>query len=415
MYFGAKHPYYFRHRLINAAHDGMVGSRRAHRGLQKDAESGGFSFTKRQRLLEILVEYPGYLGSTISYIFAVSCFCLSIVRLFLQESFIRDGKMSLLSACRNGNLHTIARIFQDAADDKLSVDVNEKDYYGCTPLMEASSRGYLSIVKLLKSKGARVNVKDKECNTALSLAAERGHFQVVKLLVEGGAKIDVTDKNGNTAFLLACAKGHKDIALYLNEKGAKPKVVSSIGISALDHAYRHGFGKEVDPEPEKRLNPEKLKPHKGPLSPRLKGRRPASAAVFSGTAESAATTRRSTITPIDYLEELLIEKEQRKKNLNVKRSKQGAKKSDDNSSPGRKDAPVSPTKRDTQESYKSNDNSSLVSDTQELNKSGKKSSPVKEVNYRHYPYFEEFSHGAASEERDAYMLSLLSTSKPNYR
>ena len=89
----------------------------------------------------------------------------------------------MLFAARTGNLDAIARIFSRAADGSISVDANERDFNGCTPLMEASSRGNFRIVKLLKSKGARMNVKDKRGNTALVFAAERGNLQVVKLLV----------------------------------------------------------------------------------------------------------------------------------------------------------------------------------------------------------------------------------------
>ncbi len=263
------------------------------------------------------------------------------------------------------------------------IDVNEKDIHGCTPLMEASSRGILSIVKLLKSKGARVNVKDKQFNTALILAAERGHFRIVKFLIDAGAKVDAKDKNGNTAFLLACAKGYEETALYLKEKGAEPKVESCIGISAVDHAYRYRFGEKVDPEPEERLSPKKLKPHKGPLSPRMNGRRPASAAVFSGTAESAATTRRLTTRSKDYLAELLLEKEKSNKVKKVK------------------------TKGKAQETK-----SSEVPNKRSTRRDTSTSNDEERIDYRHYPYFETWQN-PTSEEYRVKMDKLISTSKVN--
>ena len=277
--------------------------------------------------------------------------------------------MSLLFAARTGNLDAIARIFSRAADGSISVDANERDFNGCTPLMEASSRGNFRIVKLLKSKGARINVKDKKGNTALVFAAERGNLQVVKLLVEGGAEIDMVDNNGNTAFLLACAKGHKDVALYLKENGAKVKIASCIGISAVDHAYRHGFGKDIDEEPSKRLDPKKLKPHKGSMSPLMNGRRPATAAVFSGTSESAATTRRLTALPKDFLAEILLEKE--KKNQKGKRKTQKEEKNRAQLKEATKQSKQNAPSRDAP--------TSNVKDDEKM-----------KPDYRYYPYFEEW-------------------------
>ena len=310
--------------------------------------------------------------------------------------------MSLFSAVRNGNLDAITRIFTLAAapDSSISVDANERDFHGCTPLMEASSRGSFRIVKLLKSKGARINVKDKRGNTALMFAAERGNLQVVKFLVEGGAKIDMTDNNGNTAFLLACAKGHKDVALYLKEKGTMLKVASCIGISAIDHAYRHGFGKDIDEEPSKRLNPKELKPHKGPTFPRMNGRRPATAAVFSGTSESAATTRRETALPKDYLAEILLEKE--KKEKKEKKNRKGERKTQQKEEKSRAQ-PKEATKQSKQNAPSRDAPTSNENDDEEEKR-----------DYSCYPYFEKWL-PPKPEEEEIDVHKVLSTSKLNYR
>ena len=58
-----------------------------------------------------------------------------------------QNKTSVLHwACERGCLETVELLI------KYNADVNMKDYYGNTPLMEACKQGHLDIVKILLQK-----------------------------------------------------------------------------------------------------------------------------------------------------------------------------------------------------------------------------------------------------------------------
>ena len=73
-------------------------------------------------------------------------------------------------------------------------------------LLEASSAGNISQVKILIEQGADINAKDEGGETALMWASGnqftgKGHIEVVKYLVENGADINAEGKSGDTALI----------------------------------------------------------------------------------------------------------------------------------------------------------------------------------------------------------------------
>ena len=116
-----------------------------------------------------------------------------------------------------------------------------------TPLIDASHRGYLKIVKLLVLFGADVNAKEGNYSqsTALHWAAADGHLKVVKFLVKKGAKINVTDNWHNLTPLgwativqypnLSCSRGtrHKEVREFLLEQGAELDIFSAIALDDI--------------------------------------------------------------------------------------------------------------------------------------------------------------------------------------
>lgn len=88
-------------------------------------------------------------------------------------------------------------------------------------LREAATRGDLAQVKALLDAGTDVNAATEYGATALSYAADKGHAEVVKLLLSRGAKVDVTDTFYNsTPAAWAGYNGHGEILLLLAEAGA---------------------------------------------------------------------------------------------------------------------------------------------------------------------------------------------------
>ncbi|KAJ8973366.1 hypothetical protein NQ317_018843 [Molorchus minor] len=103
-----------------------------------------------------------------------------------------------------------------------NVDVNVSDYWGCTPLHYAASRGYQDILLLLVNSGANVNAIDNEKNSPLHLACNYGHENSAKGLIYSSPEVELNVSNffGDTALHLATKWGYLEIVKILLENGA---------------------------------------------------------------------------------------------------------------------------------------------------------------------------------------------------
>ncbi|SEO21953.1 Ankyrin repeat-containing protein [Mucilaginibacter gossypiicola] len=62
------------------------------------------------------------------------------------------------------------------------VEIDWKDWFGCTALMYAANKGNVNIISYLLKNGADVHFADKEGNTVLSAAKEGNHPDAIKLI-----------------------------------------------------------------------------------------------------------------------------------------------------------------------------------------------------------------------------------------
>jgi ankyrin repeat protein len=62
-------------------------------------------------------------------------------------------------------------------------DVNEKDIYGLTPLIEATLKKDVNIATLLLKNGAKINQEDISGQTALQWAVNRYHLPLCELFI----------------------------------------------------------------------------------------------------------------------------------------------------------------------------------------------------------------------------------------
>lgn len=115
-----------------------------------------------------------------------------------------------------------------------SIDINEGDPAGWTPLMYGASRGFSRIVETLLNVGADTSVRMESGCTALRLA-------VVTLLVQAGADLDAINCQGLTPLHLAAGLGNSEIVQALIEAGSSPnKCLPSDGESPLFTASSKG-------------------------------------------------------------------------------------------------------------------------------------------------------------------------------
>jgi ankyrin repeat protein len=158
-------------------------------------------------------------------------------------------KMTTTFAASFGNDTESLRLLIAAGGDVDAAD----DMLGYTPLMNAAQHGNVASVRLLLSKGARVNavsgppnqpVKNGIINlghwTPLTVAAI-GPAAVVKALVDAGANPKAVEARGMTPLMLAAASDHADaetvrFLIPLSDLSAR----DTNGETALDWALKSG-------------------------------------------------------------------------------------------------------------------------------------------------------------------------------
>ena len=109
-----------------------------------------------------------------------------------------------------------------------------------TTLLQASHRGFASIVKLLLEKCDRKEYIDKASDdgvTPLTAAASEGQPEVVAALLASGANVDTADQDETTALMAASARGHVDVVKELLKAGASINEQNKDGHTALMFAY----------------------------------------------------------------------------------------------------------------------------------------------------------------------------------
>jgi ankyrin repeat protein len=163
-----------------------------------------------------------------------------------------DGETALMMAAFNRNYQKVRDLIRYGADVKLKntkadtsaisyctsgkiarlliakgADVNEKNIYGTTPLIYASSRERVDVVKVLLKNGAYVNVNSPVVGTALMMASSLGNVELVKLLISKGADLNTkgTDyfdrkKAKKTALQLAKENNQREVVKILKKHGA---------------------------------------------------------------------------------------------------------------------------------------------------------------------------------------------------
>ncbi|WP_333694464.1 ankyrin repeat domain-containing protein [Flavobacterium sp.] len=123
---------------------------------------------------------------------------------------------------------------------KLNPDlVNQKSNEGFTPLILASYRGNLDMVKFLLDSGAQVNV-GTSMGSALMAATVKGHYEVVALLLEREANPDLTDSEGTTALMYAVQFRNVALTKLLLLNKASKTLLDSKGKSAFEYAVFTG-------------------------------------------------------------------------------------------------------------------------------------------------------------------------------
>jgi ankyrin repeat protein len=205
----------------------------------------------------------------------------------------------LLLAAESGDPEQVSLHLADGAD--IETRDSRADYQEMTPLMLASRKGHLEVVRLLLQAGAKLDASDEQqkipsmlvsemgetellqmgytlhrsslmwaiCNrhhqvallllehgsahdrkdnlgmTPLLLAAQAGSRPVAEALVAGGVKADQTGRSKLTALMLACGEGHLGLVDWLVGLKQKLDRKDGQGDTAMIHACRNGHFRVV--------------------------------------------------------------------------------------------------------------------------------------------------------------------------
>lgn len=161
---------------------------------------------------------------------------LEIVQYLLKtgknsQETLNDALWALCDARPKPDTLKIAQLLLDSGAQVNS----QAGFYNTTPLHGAAQNGSLELVKLLVSKGAKVNAVDKEFSMPLAKAVQADNLEIAKFLLEHGA--DKTINHADTEFQTAIFKARSaKMAQLLIANGANVSDRAKKGLSVLLHA-----------------------------------------------------------------------------------------------------------------------------------------------------------------------------------
>jgi len=163
--------------------------------------------------------------------------CGSSVVAIAQQSkpqTYQQSRTPLMRATERDNLRVVRQLI------KRSADVNAKDNFGGTALMIAARRGHLKIVKALLAAGADPNAKgatfhygDFSVLEAAMEPANKNWLQVVDALIAGGAEVNPTGDFGRFPLWYAVEKRSGEMVDALLARGANVNHKNPAGMTAL--------------------------------------------------------------------------------------------------------------------------------------------------------------------------------------
>lgn len=144
-----------------------------------------------------------------------------------------QGYTAFHYACSLGHMEVLKQVL---------IDVNKATTNGLTPLILASGKGHIEVVRYLIELGAQQDLKQNLGKTALHGACANGRLDVVKELLKSNAetKINITDNNGMTPLMEAVCKNQLEVVRYLISQGADQKLEEKENGTAFHLACTHG-------------------------------------------------------------------------------------------------------------------------------------------------------------------------------
>jgi len=135
------------------------------------------------------------------------------------------------------NLSLISAMKTKEADKKQFVEVTQKDDEQTYNLKKSIDSRDLEGVKEAIKNGANVNSKNKFGRTPLLEAMVMRSFAIADLLIENKATLDDKNSLGQTALIMAAREGRYELVDKLIKFGANTSVRDCTKKNAYDYAY----------------------------------------------------------------------------------------------------------------------------------------------------------------------------------
>lgn len=132
-----------------------------------------------------------------------------------------DGYSPLHMACESGQTDIVKFLLLTYKDHKKEDEIEKPDNIGQTPMIYASSKGNIEVVKLLMQRNVNFRATDRTGFTPLMAAIMNGQTLTAKYLISQDANIFHLDNEGRSVLYIACEKGHTKIVNMLIEKDKK--------------------------------------------------------------------------------------------------------------------------------------------------------------------------------------------------
>lgn len=175
-------------------------------------------------------ETPATISVTSGFYGFYDCFQLLIADGGVEQ-MDGEGRNLLHLAVVHGRYAMVQRLLSEG------YAVDETDFEGHTPLIDAILRGHLVIVNLLVNFSEIDFPADKD-RTGLMFAAQSNAVDALRVLIAAGACVNKTDKHGNTALILGIK--HEEVTAILLANGAYTDTQNRTGVTALWYAAYHG-------------------------------------------------------------------------------------------------------------------------------------------------------------------------------
>ena len=167
-------------------------------------------------------------------------------RLFRVGETVQNATLSMI--LREKVVLNVGGKYEILEMETRQVDVDAKNKYGVTALIDASYRGQKEQVEWLIVEGTNLNAWDNQGDTALMKAAIKGHGEIVELLIANGADVHAKDNAGNTALIDAskyAREATSEVLASLIDNGAEVNIKNKYGETALMNAARWGHKENV--------------------------------------------------------------------------------------------------------------------------------------------------------------------------